>query len=308
MKYKYLIDKINQAEFSKQPFKQIYIEDFFNESDFKKITESNQISLDVQKNDYELHDNLIENGFEIISFPGTTSNFKDYAKWHKKKGRKAIIKNNKEIVSSCGIVYRLSKPNVEIKNLFDFINSDDFNRALADKFEINFDDCKVDNGIQKYLDGYEISPHPDIRRKALTFMVNINPNYLEQDYNTHYLEFKPEFKYIQNFWTNNKDSDRCWVPWGWCESKKTQNKNNSIVIFSPGDDTMHAVKADYNHLISQRTQLYGNLWYKESNVKYRPQWSDLQVKKTVEKHNKLDVLVQKVKSKIFKSNTLKRNN
>ena len=74
MKYKYLIDKIYQAKFSKQPFKQIYIEDFFNESDFKKITKSNQISLDIQKNDYELHDNLIENGYEIISFPGTTSN------------------------------------------------------------------------------------------------------------------------------------------------------------------------------------------------------------------------------------------
>tara|TARA_Y100000385_G_scaffold289816_1_gene360513 strand:+ start:382 stop:1305 length:924 start_codon:yes stop_codon:yes gene_type:complete len=307
MDYKYLIDKIHKAEFSKQPFKQIYIEDFFNESDFEKITNSNQISLDVQKNDYELHDNLIENGYEIISFPGTTSNFKDYARWHKKKSGKAIIKNNKEIVSSLGIVYRLSKPNIEIKKLFDFINSEEFNRALANKFEINFDDCKVDNGIQKYLDGYEISPHPDIRRKALTFMVNINPNYLDQDYNTHYLEFKPEFKYIQNYWAYNKYSDRCWVPWSWCETKKIQNKNNSIVIFSPGDDTMHAVKADYNHLTSQRTQLYGNLWYKESNVKYRPQWIDLRVKTTT-KQKKVDVLLKKVKNSFFKDKTLKRNN
>ena len=123
MDYKYLIKKIQQAEFSKQPFKHIYIEDFFNESDFRKITNSNQISLDIQKNDYELHNNLIKNGYEIISFPGTTSNFKDYARWHKKKNGKRIIKENKEIVSSLGIVYRLSKPNSEIKNLFDFINS-----------------------------------------------------------------------------------------------------------------------------------------------------------------------------------------
>lgn len=308
MKYKYLIDKIHQAKFSKQPFKHIYIEDFFNESDFKKITKSNQISLDIQKNDYQLHDNLIENGYEIISFPGTTSNFNDYARWHKKRDGKAIIKDNKEIVSSLGIVYRLSKPNNEIKNLFDFINSDDFNRALANKFEINFDDCKVDNGIQKYLDGYEISPHPDIRRKALTFMVNINPNYLNQDYNTHYLEFKPEFKYIQNYWTHNKDSDRCWVPWDWCETKKIQNKNNSIVVFSPGDDTMHAVKADYNHLTSQRTQLYGNLWYGESRVKYKPQWSDLQIKTTTKKQTIVDALLKKIKNKFIENKTLKRNN
>ena len=28
-----------------------------------------------------------------------------------------------------------------------------------------------------------------------------------------------------------------------------QVKNNSIVIFSPNNDTLHAVKANYNHLL-----------------------------------------------------------
>ena len=38
------------------------------------------------------------------------------------------------------------------------------------KFNINTDSYRSDIGIQKFLDGYEISPHPDIRSKAITFM------------------------------------------------------------------------------------------------------------------------------------------
>jgi hypothetical protein len=57
--------------------------------------------------------------------------------------------------------------------------------------------------------------------------------------------------------------------------KKKQRKNNSIVIFSPGNDTVHAVKANYDHLAYQRTQLYGNLWFKESLTEAKPEWEDI---------------------------------
>ena len=43
---------------------------------------------------------------------------------------------------------------------------------------------------------------------------------------------------------------------GLCETVKKQCRNNSIVIFAPNDDTLHAVKADYNHLKYQRTALW----------------------------------------------------
>ena len=49
----------------------------------------------------------------------------------------------------------------------------------------------------------------------------------------------------------------------------------SIVLFSPSNDTLHGVKADYNHLYTQRTQLYGNLWYKESSVDKTLEWEQL---------------------------------
>ena len=38
MNFNYLIEKINKSDFKYEPFKHIYIEDFFKEDDFKKIT------------------------------------------------------------------------------------------------------------------------------------------------------------------------------------------------------------------------------------------------------------------------------
>ena len=46
-------------------------------------------------------------------------------------------------------------------------------------------------------------------------------------------------------------------------------------MFSPSCSTIHAVKADYNHLLGQRTQLYGNLWYKEITTLKRLEWESL---------------------------------
>jgi hypothetical protein len=66
------------------------------------------------------------------------------------------------------------------------------------------------------------------------------------------------------------------VPWDWVETHKQQTKNNSIIIFSPADDTLHAVKASYDHLVTQRTQFYGNLWFRELNAKPGTGWRDLE--------------------------------
>jgi hypothetical protein len=79
------------------------------------------------------------------------------------------------LLSLQGVVVRLNTPDSEIlRELKTFIASDSFNKALAQKFDVKLESCSKDAGIQKYLDGYEISPHPDVRKKALTFMVNIN--------------------------------------------------------------------------------------------------------------------------------------
>ena len=51
---------------------------------------------------------------------------------------------------------RLQEPRSDIlKNIKAFLESERFNRALAEKFDIDYDGCVADGGIQKYLDGYE---------------------------------------------------------------------------------------------------------------------------------------------------------
>ena len=157
------------------------------------------------------------------------------------------------------------KPNTKILiDLKNFIESKEFNLVLAEKFNLDLEQCSIDTGIQKYLDGYEISPHPDLRKKALTFMININTSEqaFKESYHTHYLEFKINKNYVKEYWKGNPYAERCWIPWDWCVTKKQQKNNNSIVIFSPSFDTLHAIKANYSHLKNQRTQIYGNLWYK----------------------------------------------
>ena len=157
--------------------------------------------------------------------------------------------------------------------------------VLAKKFHVDSAECHYDAGIQKYLDGYEISPHPDVRRKALTYMVNINPNPTSnsEQHHTSYLRFKPEWKFVEQYWVGNEKMDRCWVPWSWCEIVKQQTANNSLVAFSPKNDTLHAVKAGYDHLSHQRTQLYGNLWFEDCGTSATPRWEDFVVKPSARK-------------------------
>ena len=260
--FSYIIEKIENASFLSEPFSHIEISELFSQQHFEEIINSHEIQIPQARDDEELCRMLETQGWEPIRFPGGTVNVDEYINW--RKGRGGFT--NVETCEGFGIVFRLVEPASSIiTDLKNFLCSDEFLTALSRKFYINQEDVVPDVGIQKYLDGYEISLslHPDIKSKALTFMVNINPHVGSEsaDHHTHYLRFKDEFKYVETFWEYNEGIERAWVPWEWCESKKTQHVNNSMVIFKPGNDTMHAVRAKYDHLSGQRTQLYGNLWY-----------------------------------------------
>jgi hypothetical protein len=270
--FKYLTEKIANAEIRKFPFDHIYIENFFSNEHFEELVKCSQIDLKESKDDRDLIDRILSSGYKIISFPGCITNKEEYLKWHKDKKVSHLQSTSNE---GFGMVFRLTTfQHPLLSSINEYLIGPEFNQIIADKFKIDINLCNADAGIQKYLDGYEISPHPDIRKKATTFMVNINPGEETEliDYHTHYMKFVNDFKYVEEFWKNNKEVDRCWVPWNWCETVFRQTENNSIVIFSPSDSTLHAVKATYNHLLTQRTQLYGNLWYKESLTKSTPKW------------------------------------
>lgn len=297
-KFKYLIEKIKKSDFTTHPFKHIYIEEFFSQEDFDEIVNSSEIEAPVAKNDVDLIDSLMSRGFKPISFPGCVTDISKYIAWHKKKTE--VTRNG--TCEGFGMALRLYNIKTKIlTEINDFLASDAFNKAIADKFSIDFSNCHIDGGIQKYLDGYEISPHPDIRKKAATFMVNINPS-LQSDtlnHHTHYLSLKPEYRYVEEFWKHNLDIDRAWVPWDWAETVKLQSKNNSIVLFAPSHETLHAVRADYDHLISQRTQLYGNLWYSNSSKMKTMDWTGLDIRSSVS--NSHGSLLHSVKNKMPQS-------
>ncbi len=272
--FSYLIDKIERSNFQMFPFKHIYLENFFSPEHFKEILESSEIKSPLVDSDDELIDQLYLNGYKIIGFPGCVTDRKKYIKWHR-NGKGVDHHSACEGFGMALRLYNFSSP--ILKAINDFIVGKEFNTTIARKFGIDIENCSVDGGIQKYLDGYEISPHPDTRLKAATFMVNINPDPMSElmNHHTQYMRFNPSKEYVKQFWEGNPKIDRAWVPWDWATTEKEQNKNNSIVLFSPDNDTLHAVKADYNHLQTQRTQLYGNLWYKVESIEGILEWEDL---------------------------------
>jgi hypothetical protein len=270
MEFEYIIEKIKNAEIIQTPFPHLDIKNFLSNEHLQLIINEKQIHFEEKTTNDEVYNELIENNWKIQNFPGCISNWSDYKKYIE-DGK--IYSSNNNPVENIGITFRLqSYKNETIRDLLEFMNSNKFHKSLKDKFNIK-DETTIITAIQKNLTGYEISPHPDIRQKCLTYLLNINNNSeIEKlDCNTHLLEFKDEYKYIQEYWTKNKNINRCWVPWEWCNTIKKMSDNNSMVVFYPDDNpsTLHAIKLNYNHLKYQRTQIYGNLMYKNS-PQYKP--------------------------------------
>ncbi len=276
--FSYVADRIIKASFASDPFRHVYIEQLFKPEDFRAITGAQEIRLKRARSDEELLEMLHQWHFKEIEFPGTTTNLEAYLAWRRDRQGATVLNN--ETCEGFGVAMRLQEAyqTPTLAQLIDFLKSDLFADALYDKFGLGKDEHYIDVGIQKYLDGYEISPHPDIRRKSLTFMVNINPSNASErlDHHTHYMAFRPERAQVKQFWKSNSDIERCWVPWAWGDTRKRQTRNNSMVIFAPDDDTLHAVKASYDHLTTQRTQIYGNLWKRNPPPTRKITWNELE--------------------------------
>lgn len=277
-RFQYLIDKIEAARFEDEPFRHIEITDFFSPEDFAALTMSPEILLENAASDRDLVEALTRENYEPIEFPGTATSIRDYLAWCEDP---EVLHTNIDTCEGFGLTLRLktARQGGIVDELNTMFGSAEFHRLLSHKFGLEMGETFTDVGLQKYLRGYEISPHPDVRAKALTYMINVNPDPQSeaQGYHTHYMRFTQPRAYVETYWRGNPQHDRCWVPWSWCETVKRQTRNNSIVIFAPGDDTLHGVKADYDHLAYQRTQFYGNLWYKKIAKTGKPTWHDFEI-------------------------------
>jgi hypothetical protein len=257
-RFSYLIPKLEAAPLLETPFPHVEIQGFLAARDFEQLVNHPQIRLGPKRRTEALLTALAASGYAPIEFPGAITSAADYLDWlagHSDRRPHATTEG-------FGMVYRLQRPEGLIEELQAFLHSDAFTNCLTKKFGISRP-VTPEIGVQKYLHGYEISPHPDIRRKALTFMLNANsePGSETEEIHTRYLVLKDKWRFIGRFWKRYPQLDRSWLPWDWCETSKEQRSNNSIVIFSPANDTLHAIRADYDHLGFQRTQVYGNLWY-----------------------------------------------
>ena len=268
----YLLEKINQTEVIKDPFEFLYIENFIDQESFFEIISLKEFNT-KGKSFHDLKKSFANHYWEKQAHPGTFGSMKDYEIWRRKnKFNESDIQGftANDLCEAGGIAFRLKKLPPLIKDLVELFHSSQFEECIRKKFGILDVPIKIDTGIQKYLTGYEISPHPDTREKALTWMLNLNTEQqVNQNYHTQFLKLKKDYEYIYSIWNSNSKIQRHWLPWSWCETVFKQNANNSISIFSPSNYSLHGVKARYNDLNHQRTQLYGNFWYQKEFAKYR---------------------------------------
>lgn len=275
--FNYILDRINNADFQSDPFKFIYLENFLSDEHFEIITTDPQINIDEVGSTEELMETLLGRSYKPVPFPGCTTSITDYIQWYNHRNVESPGHTH-NLIEGFGISFRLQKyDNPKIQDLVNFLNSKEFYECIMNKFDKSIkSDTYVETAIQKYVSGYEISPHPDIRKKVLTYMLNINPGKESEilRLHTNFMKFKPEKEHIYELW-EDPNVERFWVPWDWCYTVFKQIKNNSITIFAPDNNTLHAVKLEYDHCKTQRTQVYGNVWYYKSNTKIKPTWKDL---------------------------------
>ena len=257
--FSYLSEKIANAEFDYKPFKHLYLEDFLSEEHFNLVINNPQVHFPETNSTEELLGKLFDLGYQIQKFPGCSTDPQDYLRRLRDDDWPNEVKGNP--IESYGMTFRLAKYHSDfLRELVEYLNGSEFKKTLEEKFEIRRP-TNIITAVQKNLTKYEISPHPDVREKALTYLININKDSSidDEDVHTHLLNFKEEWSFIPEYWRTHLEKNRCWVPWAWCDTKKITNKNNSMVMFAPDLETLHAIKLDYDHNKYQRTQLYGNL-------------------------------------------------
>lgn len=278
----YLAEKVALHNIVKEPFPHIFIKDFLAPDDFKAVVEDEQIGISAQ-NAGSLIGALSSKGWKPRPFGGCTTDVDAYLRWRRDPNKGF---ENSNTCSGFGLAFSLDKPhNQRVALIKDYLGSQEFFDVLLEKFGIERQSFRIAAGLHKYLTGYEISPHPDSRAKALTYMLNVNPGMGSERnlHHTQYMRLRDERSYISEFWKGNQSVDRSWLPWDWCETIFEQSANNSLVCFSPCDTSIHAIRAIYDDLQYQRTQFYGNLWYEDCPSLIRPSWEFLDIRPVEER-------------------------
>lgn len=280
--FEYLLKKVRSATVRVFPFPHLRIDDFFDSRHFRELQTSPEINLGPMGSNSDLRRRAGQVGYVPIKFPGA---FHDWGEYQMDQSRRAQGEGEdlgKNLASeSRGLVLRLAGPSSRcMQDLNFFMESGELQREVCIKLGVEMGNGLVDGGIQKYLDGYEIPPHPDVRQKLLTLLLPLHPSTFgmsvdQVSLGTQLLKFRQKYEVVSEFWEQHELFDRCWCPWSWCETVEVHHQANSLLAFSPSNKSLHGVKARYDHLSWQRTHLYSNVWHKESPCERQPQHDEI---------------------------------
>jgi len=264
--FAHLVRKINAQPIETDPFPHIYLEEVFPAGYYRALLE--RIARVGE--------------FVPTLYPGVAvdldaKSFKDY-----------------------GLTCRNFDKDEELACLYALLKSEPFSRLLLDKFSApeswgargsaipaekhvffkegreNFT-CVFD--LHKDLPGYEISPHPDVPSKIVTFLFYFTPDESLSRFGTKLCRVKPECKATLARATRSKmssllvgatrpfvgksyglDQKDSWFPWEMFDVVKVAPaKPNSLLVFAPNADSYHAIRMDIppDHPLRERQTLRG---------------------------------------------------
>src|SRR6516225_450657 len=132
--FDYLVEKIAKARFLGTPFRHIFIDRFLSDEHFDEITNAQEVNIPITASDELMFEQLFCAGYKIIGFPGCITDKKEYFGWHKTKPKS---KHTHTACEGFGMTLRLMEPRTDLLcHLNEFLQGEEFNGVLADKFGI----------------------------------------------------------------------------------------------------------------------------------------------------------------------------
>lgn len=134
--FSYLIDKIKESSFVDKPFPHVEIRDFLAPEDFQRIVQSSQINTTGASDTEGLLGQLDDEGYELITFPGTIASKSEYLKWIDGRSKRTVNAHT----TGFGIVFRLADcRDPLVRDLDAFFRSAALKDVLIEKFGLTAD-------------------------------------------------------------------------------------------------------------------------------------------------------------------------
>lgn len=258
-----VLQAIRRAPILRDPFPHIYVKEIFQPAFFRQLLDA--IAAKAV--------------FEPAVYPGVSVDLKA------------------ENFHDHGLACANAQEVPELARLRAFLKSNAFSRTLLERFadptawgergsaippeKHKFfadgrDDFTTVFDLHKDLPGYEITPHPDVEEKIITFLFYLTPNDDLSRFGTMLCRPKPEhLADIAGRTEPRRDGliarltrsavgryglDQVWLPWEWFEiAKIAEARANSFVAFAPNAESYHAVRMNIppEHPLQDRLTLRG---------------------------------------------------